>query len=136
MTTTTLTIDEQARALAAAVVIERRAFETIGRAAAAADEPAAKLVLATVSRHHGEHAVALEALLPATRDHDPAGLVGTAEAAADPPTPGDAPLAALEGAIAHHEATIARLTPVADGPMLRALTAVLAEERSDLAGLE
>lgn len=133
MATTSFTIGEQARDLAAAVVIERRAFEAIGRAAAAADEPATKLALATVSRHHGEHAVVLEALLPATRDHDPAELVGTAEA--DAPTAGDDPRAVLVGAIAQHEATLARLTPVADGPLLRALTAILAEEGSDLAAL-
>lgn len=133
MATTTLTIDEQAQAIAAAVVTERRAFEALGDAAAAADDPATKLALALASRHHGEHAGALEALLPATRDHAPAALVAGVED--EQTTPGSGPRAVLEAAIAGHEATLARLTPVADGPARRALSAILAEERADLARL-
>jgi hypothetical protein len=133
MATTTLTIDEQARALAAAIVTERRAFETLGTAAAGADGPAAKLALAAISRHHGEHAIALEALLPATRDHEPGGLVAAAEA--EPASLGPGPREVVEAVIARHEATLAGLTPVADGPALRVLAAIVAEERADLARL-
>lgn len=142
-----MTIEASARRLGEIVWFERRLFELVGGWAASVPEPAVKLVLARQSRHHGTHAVAVEALLPKTRDHDPAALV-------QPFAPG-AP--ARLDAIAAREGTRARLaalvddllprelalcegflagaSPVRDGPAARGLVVVLAEARADLAEL-
>jgi hypothetical protein len=142
MATTLLTIDEQAGALGHAVWLERRCFEVIGGWVRSTDEPAVALWLAATSRHHGEHALVLERLLPATRDHEPAAMVGPADDA----WPGrlDAWAATatadrfaaaqelVEAAIESHSVLESSLTNVADAPAIRALRAVLADELQDL----
>lgn len=143
MARTRLTIDEQAQALGHAVWLERRSFEVLGGWVRATDEPAAALAFAAASRHHGEHAQALERLLPATRDHDPATTIGPADdawsarvdtwaGATSVPERLAAARALLDAAMESHAGLEASLATVADAPLRRALRAVLADERQDL----
>jgi hypothetical protein len=141
MATTVLTIDEQAGALGHAVWLERRCFEVLGGWARSTDEPAVALWFAATSRHHGEHALALERLLPATRDHDPTTRVRPADAewparvdawaaAASTAERLAAATALLAATIESHSALESSLTSVADAPAIRALRGVLGDERS------
>jgi len=142
-----MTLDESARRLGRIVWFERRLFEVMGRWVPSTPEPAVKLMLARQSRHHGEHAAAVEVVLPETRDHDPGVLVA----------PTDLPDAArfdeaggrvgtddrlrglvdelLPDQLAACEAFLAEASPVRDGPAIRALIFVLAEERAELTEL-
>jgi len=142
-----MTLDESARRLGRIVWFERRLFEVMGRWVPSTPEPAVKLMLARQSRHHGEHAAAVEVVLPETRDHDPGVLVA----------PTDLPDAArfdeaggrvgtddrlrglvdelLPDQLAACEAFLAEASPVRDGPAIRALIFVLAEERAELSEL-
>jgi hypothetical protein len=146
MAETTLTIDEQAQLVGHAVWLERRCFEVLGSWVRSTPDPAAKLAFAMQSHRHGTHAQLLEPLLPATRDHDPASFVvplddgwptrldETATAA----TPEDriaGARALLDAVIASHESALAAMTPVADGPAVRALRAVVTDEHEDRAAL-
>ncbi len=141
-----MTIEESARRLGALAWVEQWLFETLGRWVRAASEPRLALVLATAARHHAAHALQLAALLPETRDHDPAALVS-------PPPGGDDPwaaiagsadvvagLASLEPALGAHlaalEAWLDDASTVRDGPGIRVVTAVLAEDRTDRALLD
>ncbi len=142
-----MTIDESARRLGVIVWWERRLFEILGGWVASTPEPAVKLALARQSRHHAAHAAAVEAVLPETRDHDPASLV----AAADPDASALVePLAAstttearldvlvddlLPRQLAACESFLAAASSVRDGPAIRALIFVLAEERAELTDL-
>jgi hypothetical protein len=72
-------IHEAARRVGALAWTEDRLFEVVGGWVASTSEPEAKLLFARSSRHHGDHALTLAAVLPETRDHDPSQLV----------TPGD-----------------------------------------------
>jgi hypothetical protein len=146
MTETTSTIDAQARLLGHAVWLEQRCFEVLGGWIRSTPEPAEKLAFAAQSHHHGTHAQLLEPLLPSTRDHDPATFVAPlddewprrlAEAAAAEATD-DRTAAArtlLDAVIASHESALAAMTPVADAPAMRALRAVVTDEREDRAAL-
>jgi hypothetical protein len=145
-----MTIDESARRLGVIVWWERRLFEILGGWVASTPEPAVKLALARQSRHHAAHAAAVEAVLPETRDHDPAALVAAADSDASAlveplaaSTTTEARLDALVDdllprQVAACEGFLAAASSVRDGPAIRALIFVLAEERAeltDLAGL-
>jgi hypothetical protein len=147
MATTLLTIDEQARALGHAVWLERRCFELLGGWVRSPDEPEVALWFAATSRHHGEHALMLERLLPATRDHDPATTVGPVDdewparldAWSVAASTADRHAAAQElvaAAIESHSLLESSLTTVADAPAIRAVRAVLADELQDLTALD
>jgi hypothetical protein len=136
-----MTLDESARRLGALVWTERWLFELLGGWVVTTPEAAVKVELARVSRRHGAHALALADLLPETRDHDPDALVA-------PPEPGDAwfagaaaasasgtddRLAVLDAKIAPAhlgalEAYLADATAVRDGPAIRVVGLVLAED--------
>lgn len=68
-------IHEAARRVGALAWTEQRLFEVVGGWVASTPEPEAKLLFARLSRHHGEHALALVTVLPDTRDHDRSQLV-------------------------------------------------------------
>ena len=142
-----MTIDESARRLGHIVWAERRLFELLGGWVTSTPEPPVKLALARRSRHHAAHAATLDVVLPDTRDHDPRALV----AAPDPEEPARfAELAARTGTGARLAALVDDLLPqrleaceaflagasaVRDGPAVRALILVLAEERAELTDL-
>jgi hypothetical protein len=142
-----MTIDESARRLGDVVGTERRLFELLGGWVASTPEAPVKLALARRSRHHAAHAASVEVVLPETRDHDPAALVAAAEAGA---ADRFAALAARTGTEARLAAVVDELLPerleacsaflaaasaVRDGPAVRALIVVLAEERAELTEL-
>jgi hypothetical protein len=142
-----MTLDESARRLGRIVSLERRLFEMMGRWVPSTPELSVKLALARQSRHHAGHAAALEVVLPETRDHDPAALVAATDAAGAALVRELEARADTEGRLralvdellprqlAACEAFLAEASPVRDGPAIRALIFVLAEERAELAGL-
>lgn len=136
-----MTIDESARRLGTLAWVEQRLFETLGHWVRAAGEPRLALVLATEARHHAAHALQLTALLPETRDHDPAALVS-------PPSDDDDPWSAVAGSggpvaglailgpvlvahLAELQAWLDDASAVRDGPGIRVVAGVLAEDRAD-----
>ena len=147
-----MTIDEGARRIGGLVWAERRLFELTGGWVATTPEPEPKVTLAVSSRRFGDHAVALAVLLPDTRDHTPEAMVapvGDAAAAFDlaqGATTTPERLAVLSdalsaGHLAALEEYLADAVPVRDGPGIRVVTAVLAEDRAvferlrDLSGI-
>jgi hypothetical protein len=140
-----MTIDESARRLGEIAWVEGRLFEVVGQWVATTPDADLKLVFARESRRHGEHAVAIRALLPDTRDHDPGALVapgpgaeaGLAELTAAGP---DGRVRALAEALRTHlaalDAYLGSASPVRDGPGIRLITAVGAEDRGRLGELE
>jgi hypothetical protein len=142
-----LTIDEAARRLGAIVWLERRLFEVLGAWSVSTTEDAVKLALARRSVHHGTHATAVTSVLPETRDHRLEQLVRPLHPGTD----------ALVAAIASREGSAARVaglvdellprqleaceafleeaSPVRDGPAIRVLIPVLAEERAEVTDL-
>jgi hypothetical protein len=144
-----VTLDESAQRLGALAWTERRLFELLGGWVVTTAEPDAKLGFARASRRHGEHAIALAELLPDTRDHDPEALVAPPEgsasafaAAATVRSTGDR-LELLEATIAPAhlgalEGFLADASGVRDGPAIRVVGSVLAEDTAlvgELAGL-
>jgi hypothetical protein len=141
-----MTLDESARRLGALVWTERRLFELLGGWVVSTPEPAVKLAFARTSRRHGDHAITLGGLLPDTRDHDPEAFVA-------PPAGGDDALAAAAaaGATAERldaveagiapvhlgalEAYLADTAAVRDGPAIRVIGAVLAEDAAAFGAL-
>ena len=136
-----VSLDDSARRLGAIVWTERRLFELLGGWVASTAEPAVKVAFARISRRHGDHAVALVDVLPDTRDHEPERLVAPLgdetvrldAASACEATPER--LASVTGAVASHhlealERYLADASPVRDGPALRAVAAVLGEDRA------
>jgi hypothetical protein len=142
-----LTIDESALRLGRIVWAERRMFEILGGWVPSTPEAPVKLAFARRSRHHAAHAGAIEVLLPETRDHDPVVLVGNVERAevehfADlaTRTGTDDRLGALvddllPARLAACEEFLDAASAVRDGPAIRALIFVLAEERAELTDL-
>jgi len=137
-----MTLDDSARRLGALAWGEERLFAALGGWVRAASDPALAVLLATAARHHGAHVLDLTALLPSTRDHDPAALVsappdgsGTWDALAGEADPiaGITLLlgAVLPGHLAALEAWLDDAAPVRDGPGIRVVTAVLAEVCAD-----
>ena len=140
-----MTIDESARRLGEVAWAEGRLFEVVGQWVTATPEADLKLVFARLSRLHGEHAVSIGALLPETRDHDPGALLAPGPgaeaanaslAAAGP----DRRVGALAEALRTHlevlEAYLGDASPVRDGPGIRVIGAVIAEDRGALGELE
>lgn len=140
-----MTLDESARRLGRIVWFERRLFEIMGRWVPSTPEPSVKLTLARQSRHHAAHAAAVEVVLPETREHDPVALVAATDAAAfleevEGRAGTEGRLRSLVGELlprqlAACEAFLAEASPVRDGPAIRALIFVLAEERAELTDL-
>jgi hypothetical protein len=135
-------ITEAAQRVGALAWAEQRLFEIVGGWVASTSEPDAKVRFARLSRLHGDHVVALVAVLPDTRDHDPDALVAPPEGpdpmrVLDGVDSTDARVRALvEGAlpaqIAGLEAFLSDASTVRDAPSQRVVGAVLAEDRSIL----
>jgi len=137
-----MTLLESARRLGTSAWVEQRLFEVLGGWVRAAHDPALALALATIARHHAAHALDLSALLPATRDHDPAALVSPPageddlwDSVAEAPTPeAGLPIVVgpvLSGHLDSLESWLGDASPVRDGPGIRVVTAVLATDRDD-----
>lgn len=138
-----MTLSESVARLGACAWVEQRLFETLGGWVRSTSDPALALALATVARHHASHALQIAGLLPATRDHDPAVLVTpppddddhhwASVARAEEPTAGLATIlgSALSGHLAALESWLEGASPVRDGPGIRVVEAVLAEDRTD-----
>jgi hypothetical protein len=143
-----MTLDESARRLGALTWAERRLFELLGSWVVTTREAPVKLALSHASRRHGDHSLALAVLLPDTRDHDPEALVApgpdvtAAFAAAGSAASTGARLAALDVVGPAHlralEEFLADAAEVRDGPAIRVVELVLAEDAAsfgDLAAL-
>ncbi len=139
---TGMTLDESARRLGALAWGEQRLFEILGGWVRAAADPGLALALASAARRHAGHALQLVALLPETRDHDPAALVSPppageeawATAAGAPEPAAGLPVLLREvvpGHLAAVEAWLGDASAVRDGPGARILATVLAENRAD-----
>ena len=137
-----MTLSDSAARLGACAWVEQRLFETLGGWVRSTNDPALALALATVARHHASHALQITGLLPATRDHDPAVLVSpppddddlwASVARAEEATAGLATLLGptLSGHLAALESWLESASPVRDGPGIRVVEAVLAEDRTD-----
>jgi hypothetical protein len=133
-------IHEAARRVGALAWTEDRLFEVVGGWVASTSEPEAKLLFARSSRHHGDHALTLAAVLPETRDHDPSQLVtpgdedGTARLDAAATT--SARLTALIEVVTEQVAALDLLladgSPVRDGPVLRIARLVRDEDATEV----
>ena len=137
------TLEESARHIGHHAWIEQRLFEILGAWVTAVPELEAKAVLATQSYHHAWHAELWHGLLPSVPHIHTPDLV----------TPADATTAERIGSLAAAKGTVEKLaglyevvlpalvdaytehlertTPVADGPTIRALRLVLADEEAD-----
>jgi hypothetical protein len=137
------TLEESARRIGHHAWIEQRLFEILGAWVTAVPELEAKAVLAAQSYHHAWHAELWHGLLPSVPHIHGPDLV----TAADPSTAEqiDSLAAAtdtverlarlyevvLPGLIAAYSDHLERTTPVTDGPTIRALRLVLADEEED-----
>jgi hypothetical protein len=142
-----LSIDATATLLGQACWVEAACFRLLGAWVPDVPEPAAKLLLARHSRHHGWHAELLAEALPATRAHDPARLVAPADDrwppaidAARGPAASTTPerlagvyQALLPWLLSGYDRTLDWLSPWSDGPTSRRLRLVTEDERADLA---
>jgi hypothetical protein len=137
-----MTIDESAQRLGEIVWTERRLFELVGQWVTTTPEPDLELAFARESRLHGEHALAVGALLPETRDHDPVALVAPGEgaeeavaslAAAEPERRAPALAEVLRAHLEVLEAYVRDTSPVRDGPGIRVVGGVIAQYRGRLA---
>jgi hypothetical protein len=137
------TLEESARRIGHNAWIELRLFETLGAWVTAIPELEPKAVVATQSYHHAWHAELWHGLLPSVPHLHAPDLV----------VPGDPGTAAqisalgaatgtverltlfyedvLPGLIAAYMDHLGRTTPVTDGPTIRALRLVLADEEED-----
>ena len=142
-----LGIDATAALVGEACWLEGACFAVLGAWVPSVPEPAAKLLVARHSRHHGWHAELLDEVRPATRAHDRSA----------PPAPTDdrwvEAIAVLRGQPG--TTTVERLTGVyqalvprllagydraldaashwSDGPLTRRLHLIVDDERADLA---
>jgi hypothetical protein len=133
-------ITDAARRVGALAWTEQRLFEVVGGWVDSTPEPGVKLLFARASRHHGDHALALAAVLPDTRDHDPVALVAPAD---DDPSGSlggdttdarlDALLVVLSRQVEAIDGFLTEASPVRDGPALRVAELVVAEDRSEIA---
>jgi len=137
------TLEDSARRIGHHAWIELRLFEILGGWVTAVPELEAKAVLATQSYHHAWHAELWHGLLPSVPHLHAPDLV----APADPTTAEqiDSLTAAtgtvdrlaglyevvLPALIAAYQDHLKRTTPVTDGPTIRALRLVLADEEAD-----
>ena len=139
------TIGQSGRRIGGHAWVEVRLFEIVGGWVTSVPELEAKATLAAQSHHHAWHAELWHGLLPAVPHLPAADLVA-------PPSEGTAALLAaladpveattldrlvglyrvtVPTLIATYEDHLARTTPVADGPTIRALHLVLADEEAD-----
>ena len=132
-------ITEAARRLGALAWTEQQLFEVVGGWVASTPQPDVKLLFARASRHHGDHALALAALLPDTRDHDPVVLVAPGDDDPSEDLRGDTTGARLDALLvvlsSQVEAIGGFLTdaaPVRDGPALRVAGLVVAEDQAEI----
>ncbi|MGH9148998.1 MAG: hypothetical protein ACRD0F_01485 [Acidimicrobiales bacterium] len=133
-----MTLIEQAAAVARFAHLERGLFEALGGWVATVPEPEVKLHLATHSRRHAWHADLCDDLLPAASGLDrpsgepPPAVVALFGAVA-------APTATLERLVGAYRVVLPRLlatydrhcrraNPASDGPMVRALQRISADE--------
>ena len=142
-----LSIDGTAALLGQACWVEAACFGVLGAWVPHVPEPAAKLLVARHSRHHGWHAELLAEALPATQAHDPAALVAPVddrwpsviEAVRGPATSTTGErLAGLYQALlpwllTSYDRAVDALSPWSDGPVARRLRLVTDDERADLA---
>ena len=145
-----MTLDESAHRLGACAWVEERLFEILGRWVRASSDDRFSLALATAARHHAAHSLQLRALLPETRDHDPGALVSpppdgaladegewTAVAGSEDPASG---FTTLRPMLAAHltalESWLKDASPVRDGPGIRVVASVMAEDHADRGLLE
>jgi hypothetical protein len=140
-----MTLDESARRLGTLAWTERRLFELVGGWVVSTPEPEVKLAFARISRRHGDHSITLRDLLPDTRDHDPEAFVAAPaggdaglDAAAVAVTTAER-LDAVDGIAPSHlralEAYLADTSVVRDGPAIRVVGAVLAEDAASFGAL-
>ncbi|MFN8034586.1 MAG: hypothetical protein U0V73_01440 [Acidimicrobiia bacterium] len=137
-------IVESAYLLARYQWVEERLFEILGGWAVREPDPHVKLVLGPDAARHAEHAAVWARLRPDVREAGPSGP--------EAPGPGtealfaavwalDAPAQTIErlvavyrvvlpAMVARYEAHRARVTALADGPVIGALERVTAEERA------
>jgi hypothetical protein len=137
------TLDESARRIGHHAWIEQRLFEILGAWVTTVPELEAKAVLATQSYHHAWHAELWHGLLPSVPHLHSPDLVAPADpviaqqidslAAATGTVERLAGLyeVVLPGLIAAYTDHLERTTPVTDGPTIRALHLVLADEEED-----
>ena len=137
------TLEQSARRIGHHAWIELRLFEIVGGWVTAVPELEAKAVLATQSYHHAWHAELWHGLLPSVPHLHAPDLVtpadpGTAEQI-DSLTAATRTVerlsglyeVVLPGLIAAYTDHLSRTTPVTDGPTIRALRLVLADEEED-----
>jgi hypothetical protein len=144
----TWTLLDAARVLGGYVWLEERLFEILGGWVPEVPEPEAKLLLAGDSQHHAWHASLWRDRLPALRELDVDELVAPSRPA----------LSALVAALSASPTTVEKLagvyrvvlphqvaayqrhldaaSAVTDGPTIRALRLVLADELADWRGGE
>jgi len=144
---TVATIEDSARRCALGRWWELKLFELLGAWVATVPELEVKACLATQSLHHGWHAELWSAVTPgvAHLDGDRLPRPGPAlEALADALEAGDAGAATIErlvgvygvvlpGLVAEHRAYLERAETACDGPLMRVVNLILADELADLA---
>jgi len=145
------TIEQSGRRIGGHAWVELRLFEIVGGWVTSVPELEAKATLAAQSHHHAWHAELWHGLLPAVPHLPVADLVappseGVAALLAALAEPGDDGSRIIERLVGLYRVTVpaliaayqdhlARTTPIADGPTIRALHLVLADEEADrLAG--
>jgi len=135
-------IVETARRVARYQWIEERLFELLGAWTVVVPEPEAKIVLGPHAARHAEHAEAWARCRPDVREAGPAGAEppgATVEAAFDALRDLDGPgrtierLAGVYGVVLPelldaYRAHLGRAVAVSDGPVIRVLERVVAEE--------
>jgi hypothetical protein len=138
-----LTLTEAARVVGGYVWVEERLFEILGGWVPSTPEPEVKLHLAAASHHHAWYASLWRDRLPELRELDGESFV-------TPPAAGvEALLATLATApatierlvglyrvllphqVASYQRHLERASAITDGPTIRALTLVVADNRAD-----
>jgi hypothetical protein len=143
-----LTLEEAARVAGHARWLEDRLFATVGEWVAVEDDPAAKALFSAHSLRHAWHASIWRDRIPRVAHLDPDALTVPAgsgvaarmeDLAAAPASGADATLerlslvtGVLHGLVADYRERIARAHPLADGPTVRWLGFVVADEVSGL----
>src|SRR5262245_20594683 len=140
----TLPLEAGARLVGHYCWIEMRAFEILGAWTASVPEPAVKVTLATHSRQHGWHAELWHDLLPVIGETGvdafvtpPGGALAAFVEAVGAP---EAPELTIEKLVGAYRVLVPHLvgayrrhldltSPISDGPTIRALRLVLADER-------
>lgn len=131
-----------ARRAGAAGWLDARLFEILGGWVASVPEPDVKIALATQAAHHGWHASLWAERLPTLRGVDPASWVGPAAGVEPAVRHAAEATGSIERLVGVHRVLLPRLaaahadhldraSAVADGPTVRTLRLVLADELED-----